>query len=280
MTRFLLEHGLDIEEHQQFDDRVSGRVFLRTAFTGRAAAALDGLRADFAPVAERVGMDGPLHDATPPRALIMVSKLGHCLNDLIFRWRAGGLGVEIAVVAGNHVTHRAMVEAAELPFVHVPVTAATKPAAEAAMQALVASTMPTSWCWPATCRCCRTPLHAALRTGHQHPPLVPAQLQGRQALSPGARAGRQDHRRHRALRDAGPRRRPDHRAGGGSGSTTPSTPTPSPPSGATPRRWRCPGPSGGTASTASCATAPAPHRRLPLIDRRSTEEQEHEPQPS
>ncbi len=139
VTSFLVEHDLDIEEHQQFDDRVSGTLFLRTAFTGRNADTLDGLRQAFAPVVDRFGMDAQFHDATPDRLLIMVSKLGHCLNDLIFRWRAGSLGAEIAVVVSNHETHRPMAEAAGLPFVHVPITADTKPEAEARLEELIAT---------------------------------------------------------------------------------------------------------------------------------------------
>jgi len=68
----------------------------------------------------------------------MVSKFGHCLNDLIYRWRAGSLGAEIAVVVSNHEDLRAMAENAGLPFIHVPVTPDTKPEAEARLLELVA----------------------------------------------------------------------------------------------------------------------------------------------
>lgn len=137
VTGFLLEQGLDIEEHQQFDDRISGRLFLRTAFTGRTSDDLGELERAFAPVVERFGMDAAFHDATPPRLLVMVSKFGHCLNDLIFRWRAGSLGAEIVLVVSNHEALRPMAEAAGLEFVHIPVTADTKPEAEARLEALV-----------------------------------------------------------------------------------------------------------------------------------------------
>ncbi|HEY5822291.1 MAG TPA: formyltetrahydrofolate deformylase [Propionibacteriaceae bacterium] len=137
ITRFLLDHGLDIEEHQQFDDRVSGQVYLRTAFTGRTGA-LAQLRAEFVPVADSLGMTAELHDSTRPRALVMVSRLGHCLNDLIFRWRSGSLGVDIAAVASNHTVLEPMARAAGLPFIHVPVTATTKPEAERRLLELVA----------------------------------------------------------------------------------------------------------------------------------------------
>jgi formyltetrahydrofolate deformylase len=67
----------------------------------------------------------------------MVSKFGHCLNDLIFRWRAGTLGGEIALVVSNHEDLRPMAEAARLPFLHVPVTSTTKDAAEERLLELV-----------------------------------------------------------------------------------------------------------------------------------------------
>ena len=72
-----------------------------------------------------------------PRVIVMVSKMGHCLNDLIFRWRAGNLGAELVAVVSNHEVLRPMAEAAGLPFVHVPVTPATKPQAEARLLELV-----------------------------------------------------------------------------------------------------------------------------------------------
>jgi formyltetrahydrofolate deformylase len=73
----------------------------------------------------------------PQRVLVMVSTLGHCLNDLIFRWRAGSLGGELVAVVSNHEDLRPMAEAAGLPFVHVPVTPTTKRQAEARLLELV-----------------------------------------------------------------------------------------------------------------------------------------------
>ncbi|MFJ3956867.1 formyltetrahydrofolate deformylase [Arthrobacter sp. NPDC090010] len=138
ITAFLADHGFDIVEHQQFDDQVSGKLFLRTAFTpGDEEVSVEGLSAEFATVAEEFGMEFIIHDGKPQRLLVMVSKFGHCLNDLIFRWRAGSLGAEIAVVVSNHEDLRAMAEAAGLPFIHVPITADTKPRAEARLLELV-----------------------------------------------------------------------------------------------------------------------------------------------
>ncbi len=151
VTRFLLDRDLDVTELQQFDDPRSGRLFLRIAFSGRPPAdrsptgageptgsgELARLRDAFAPIAAGFEMIARWYDPTPPRTLVMVSRLGHCLNDLIFRWRAGSLGADLVVVGSNHDNLAPMAQAAGLPFVHLPVTPDTKPAAELALRALV-----------------------------------------------------------------------------------------------------------------------------------------------
>jgi len=144
ITGFLADRGFDIVEHQQFDDHVSGKLYLRTAFTaggtpeaGDKEVSAESLNAEFAAIAEEFDMEFAIHDGRPQRLLVMVSKFGHCLNDLIFRWRAGSLGAEIAVVVSNHEDLRPMAEAAGLPFIHVPITADTKPQAEARLLELV-----------------------------------------------------------------------------------------------------------------------------------------------
>ncbi|WP_326835610.1 formyltetrahydrofolate deformylase [Amycolatopsis rhabdoformis] len=130
VTTFLLDRGCDIVEHQQFDDDVRGSLFLRTSFTCAGPSTVDDLRRAFGTVAGDFGMEFELADGTAPRLLVMVSKFGHCLNDLLFRWRAGSLGAEIALVVSNHEDLRPMAEAAGVPFVHVPVTPDTKAEAE------------------------------------------------------------------------------------------------------------------------------------------------------
>jgi formyltetrahydrofolate deformylase len=136
VTSFLVDHGCDIVEHQQFDDDVRSRLFLRTAFSC-ASADVDDLAREFAAVASEFEMDFDLWDEREPRVLVMVSKAGHCLNDLLFRWRAGSLGGEIAAVVSNHEDLRPMAEAAGLDFVHVSNTADTKHIAEQRLLELV-----------------------------------------------------------------------------------------------------------------------------------------------
>ncbi|MGK5115044.1 formyltetrahydrofolate deformylase [Geodermatophilus sp. CPCC 205506] len=137
VSSFLFEHGCDIVEHQQFDDAVRGQLFLRTEFVCSQDTGTDRLSATFQTVADEFGMTYQVSGDQPPRVLVMVSKLGHCLNDLIFRWRAGNLGAELVAVVSNHEDLRPMAEAARLPFHHVPVTPATKQQAEERLLELV-----------------------------------------------------------------------------------------------------------------------------------------------
>lgn len=137
VTTFLYDRGFNIDEHQQFDDGLRQTLHLRTAFSGPAHGTLESLAEEFGLIAARFGMKYDFHDETKKRILVMVSKFGHCLNDLIFRWRGGSLGGELALVVSNHETHRPMAEAAGLPFVYIPVSHETKPEAERQLLDLV-----------------------------------------------------------------------------------------------------------------------------------------------
>ncbi|WP_208381418.1 formyltetrahydrofolate deformylase [Paenarthrobacter ilicis] len=137
VTTFLFDRGFNIDEHQQFDDGIRQTLHLRTAFSGSPDFTPERLEEEFSAIAERFDMKFSFHDQTKKRVLVMVSKFGHCLNDLIFRWRGGSLGGDLVAVASNHETHRAMAEAAGLPFIHIPVTADTKAQAEQKLLDLV-----------------------------------------------------------------------------------------------------------------------------------------------
>ncbi|MCZ2826126.1 MULTISPECIES: formyltetrahydrofolate deformylase [unclassified Modestobacter] len=137
VSSFLFEQGCDIVEHQQFDDPLRGQLFLRTAFVCAEDNDVDRLSRAFRAVADQFGMSYRVAGDQPERILVMVSKLGHCLNDLIFRWRAGNLGGELVAVVSNHEDLRPMAEAAGLSFEHVPVTPTTKRDAEARLLELV-----------------------------------------------------------------------------------------------------------------------------------------------
>jgi formyltetrahydrofolate deformylase len=137
VTGFLLEHGGNILESSQFDAPESGQFFMRVHF---ASDSLNGraLHAAFAPVAQKFGMDAQFFDAAArTKTLIMVSKLGHCLNDLLFRWKSGVLPIEIVGVVSNHMDFYQLAASYNVPFHHIPVTAQTKPQAEAKLLEVV-----------------------------------------------------------------------------------------------------------------------------------------------
>ncbi len=140
VTRVLFEAGANIDESQQFGDARTGRFFMRIRFsTPSADADLDRLHAVLAPVGATLSMTWQLRPvAQPYRTLIMVSRFGHCLNDLLYRWSTGSLAMELPVVVSNHEDMEPLVRAHGIPFEHVPVTAATKPEAESRLRDLIA----------------------------------------------------------------------------------------------------------------------------------------------
>jgi formyltetrahydrofolate deformylase len=139
VSSFLLEHGCDIIDNKQFGERSEGHFFMRVHFASDGdASTADTLRAAFAPVAEKFAMRWQLErQGAKRKVLIMVSKFGHCLNDLLFRARIGELPMEVVAVVSNHTDHQALAEWHGIPFHHIPVTADTKPQAEARLLELV-----------------------------------------------------------------------------------------------------------------------------------------------
>ncbi|MDJ0341002.1 formyltetrahydrofolate deformylase [Streptomyces sp. H10-C2] len=139
VSGFLVQHSGNILESQQFDDRLQDRFFMRVHFdVSDPNTGLEELRYGFGPVAEAYQISWKLHDAsTPTRTLIMVSKFGHCLNDLLFRMRTGALNIEIPAIVSNHPDFRPLAESYGIPFHHIPVTAQTKTDAESRLLELV-----------------------------------------------------------------------------------------------------------------------------------------------
>ena len=130
VAAFLLEHSCNIVESAQFGDPNSQRFFMRVSFSS-AGADLPAMRRGFAEVAQRFAMQWEIDDmAVKRRALIMVSRFGHCLNDLLYRWRSGALPIEIAAIVSNHRDWYRLAAAHDIPYHHLPVTAADKPRRE------------------------------------------------------------------------------------------------------------------------------------------------------
>ncbi|OUC95944.1 formyltetrahydrofolate deformylase [Streptomyces swartbergensis] len=132
VSSYLFMTGCNIEDSQQFGDHDTGLFFMRVHFSADAPVTLDKLRASFAAIGDSFQMDWQINRADEKmRILLMVSKFGHCLNDLLFRARTGALPVEIAGVVSNHTDFAELVDSYNIPFHHIPVTKDTKSEAEA-----------------------------------------------------------------------------------------------------------------------------------------------------
>jgi formyltetrahydrofolate deformylase len=130
VSGLLLTHGANIEEAAQFNDPQTGLFFMRVQFAC-ANVAHEVLRAALSEHAAQWSMRFELHQAAQRmRTVIMVSQQGHCLNDLLFRWKSGLLPVDVAAIISNHRDFYQLAASYNIPFHHVPVTAATKPQAE------------------------------------------------------------------------------------------------------------------------------------------------------
>ena len=131
VSGFLLERGGNIEEAAQYNDADTGLFFMRVQFACGQLTQED-LQTQLNIFAQPFQMNWRLHArAQPMRTVIMVSKEGHCLNDLLFRWKSGLLPVDIRAIISNHREFYQLAASYNVPFHHLPVTAATKAQAEA-----------------------------------------------------------------------------------------------------------------------------------------------------
>jgi formyltetrahydrofolate deformylase len=131
VSGFLLERGGNIEEAAQYNDHDTGLFFMRVRFAcGQLTQ--DDLRTQLKMFAEGFQMQWKLHDSRQPmKTVIFVSKEGHCLNDLLFRWKSGLLPLDIRAIVSNHRDFYQLAASYNVAFHHIPVTAATKAQSEA-----------------------------------------------------------------------------------------------------------------------------------------------------
>lgn len=126
VSGFLLERAGNIEEAAQFNDHDTGLFFMRVQFAC-SQLSHEQLKTDLATFAAPLNLQWKLHaTAQPMRTVIMVSQQGHCLNDLLFRWKSGLLPLDIRAIVSNHRDFYQLAASYNVPFHHIPVTAATK----------------------------------------------------------------------------------------------------------------------------------------------------------
>ncbi|MEI4485091.1 formyltetrahydrofolate deformylase [Frigidibacter sp. MR17.14] len=141
IATYLAEHGCNITDSAQFDDAETGRFFMRVSFTAETGSTLAALDKGFAPIAQQFGIDGRFHDeAGKMKVVLMVSRFGHCLNDLLYRWRIGALPIDIVAVISNHMDYQKVVVNHDIPFHCIKVTKENKPEAEARQMQIVRET--------------------------------------------------------------------------------------------------------------------------------------------
>jgi len=120
VTRYLFEQGCYVTEHHSFDDRLSGRFFIRVEFRQPEAFTEQSFRDG---LAERVAGFAMEFELTPPnyrsKVVIMVSKADHCLNDLLYRQRIGQLPMDVVAVVSNHPDLLPLARWHDIPYYHL-----------------------------------------------------------------------------------------------------------------------------------------------------------------
>ncbi|MCA8884331.1 MAG: formyltetrahydrofolate deformylase [Rhodobacteraceae bacterium] len=141
ISAFLAETGCNITDSAQFDDAETGHFFMRVSFDSETGATLAALSQGFQPTGAAFEMDYAFHDSKARRkVVIMVSRFGHCLNDLLYRWRIGALPVDIVAVISNHMDYQKVVVNHDIPFHCIKVTKDNKAEAEARQMEIIEET--------------------------------------------------------------------------------------------------------------------------------------------
>ncbi len=123
----LAGNGCNITDSAQFGDLKSGRFFMRVSFSAPEGFSREDAWKTLAPAIEQFAMTAEVYThSQKARVLILVSKFGHCLNDLLYRHQIGALPIEIPASVSNHRTYYQLAASHDIPFHHLPVTAETK----------------------------------------------------------------------------------------------------------------------------------------------------------
>ncbi|MFZ0099499.1 MAG: ACT domain-containing protein, partial [Gemmobacter sp.] len=132
IANYMADSGCNITDSSQYDDLETGQFFMRVSFTSQQGKSLEELKAGFGETAKKFSMNFDFHDESRKmKVIIMVSRFGHCLNDLLYRWRIGALPIDIVAVISNHMDYQKVVVNHDIPFHCIKVTKENKPQAEA-----------------------------------------------------------------------------------------------------------------------------------------------------
>lgn len=141
IANYMADSGCNITDSAQYDDMETGQFFMRVSFDSQEGLGQAQLRDGFAATAEKFGMAYEVHDESEKmKVIIMVSRFGHCLNDLLYRCRIGALPIDIVAVISNHMDYQKVVVNHDIPFHCIKVTKENKPQAEAQIMSVVEDT--------------------------------------------------------------------------------------------------------------------------------------------
>lgn len=142
VSGFLLQNDCNILEAAQFDDSLTSLFFMRTVFSrGANSPSAEDLSAAFQGIGMRFGMEWAMHSATQrPKVLLMVSKFGHCLNDLLYQHSIDAIPMDVVGVVSNHLDLQPLANMYGIAFHHLPMSKDTKAAQEEALRALIEDT--------------------------------------------------------------------------------------------------------------------------------------------
>lgn len=143
ISAFLVQQDCHITDSSQFDDAETGNFFMRVSFSPDqdGSVSVEKLADEFSQVAEKFDMTYEFFpESARMKVILMVSRFGHCLNDLLYRWRIGGLPIDIVAVISNHMDYQKVIVNHDIPFHCIAVTKENKPTAEARIMDVVRET--------------------------------------------------------------------------------------------------------------------------------------------
>lgn len=138
ISSYLSNNGCNIRDSAQFDDESTGRYFMRITFRSEEGMTFDDLVKGFQPLVDQYNMEHEFFDErAKKKVVLMVSRFGHCLNDLLYRWGIGALPIDIVAVISNHLDFQKVVESHNIPYHVIKVTKENKAEAEAEQMRIV-----------------------------------------------------------------------------------------------------------------------------------------------
>lgn len=141
ITTCLFNHGMNIEEAAQFNDKLSGHFFFRIVFSSKVGDVSSSFLDEFSGIAARLQMEWSCRPCQQKvRTLLLVSKSDHCLNDILYHWQNKLLPIEITGVVSNHQNTKDQVEAHGLHFHYLPVTDQNRHEQESVIEKIIRST--------------------------------------------------------------------------------------------------------------------------------------------